>query len=166
MQLADFFDYKNQLMQDLLTTESIVKLIDSHATLDTATGLAYTKVFPYEYIPETVEEASTFVCFDVELQKAPTSKTFLSPILYIWVFTHRTKFRLDGGGVLIDKLVSEIAEKINGSRLYGMGELDLYTVRRFAPVSDYQGKVMTFGMTEWNRPSPSNKSIPKNRKTV
>ena len=165
MQLDDFFDYKNQLMEDLLTTEPIVKLLDGNISMNDTPKLAYTQVFPYEYIPDTVEEAATFICFDVDVQES-LNNTFLSPVLYVWVFSHKTRLRLAEGGVQTDKLVSEIAKKINGSRFYGLGELNLYSVRRFAPVTNYQDKVMTFRMTEWNRPSPSNKPIPANRKTV
>lgn len=163
MYLEEFFEYKNKLMEDLLTTESIVQLINDDIPMDKAHTLAYTQVFPYEYIPETVEKATTFICFDVDVQES-INKTFLSPTLYIWVFSHKTRLRLTEGGVQPDKLASEIAKKINGSRFYGLGELELYSVRRFAPVTDYQGKVMTFHMKEWNRPAPSNKPIPSNRK--
>ena len=62
------------------------------------------------------------------------------------------------------KLVSEIAKAINGSHEYGLGELELYSVKRFAPVTDYQGKVMTFHAKEFNRPTPNNKPVPSNRK--
>ena len=164
MQLEDFFDYKNQLMEDLLTTESIVRLLNDNVSMEESHKLAYTQVFPYEFIPETVEEAKTFICFDVDIQES-INKTFLSPTLYVWIFSHKTRLRLAEGGVQPDKLASEIAKKINGSRFYGLGELDLYSVRRFAPVTDYQGKVMTFRMKEWNRPAPSAKPIPSNRKT-
>ena len=37
MQLRDLFDYKNQLMQDLLTNEKIVKLIDRDVSLEEGT---------------------------------------------------------------------------------------------------------------------------------
>ena len=163
MQLSEFFDYKNKLMEDLLTNESIVKLIDENVDLQNAKKLAYTNVFPYEYIPETVEHAETFICFDVDIQES-INKTFLLPTLYIWVFSHKSKLRLQEGGVHTDKLVSEIAKAINGSRFYGLGELDLYSVRRFAPVTDYQGKVMTFHAKEFNRSSPNTKPVPTNRK--
>ena len=164
MQLSEFFDYKNKLMEDLLTNEEIVNLVDDTVGLDGAKQLAYTSVFPYEYIPDTVEEAKTFICFDVDVQES-MNKTFLRPTLYIWVFSHKSKLRLPEGGVQTDKLVSEIAKAINGSRFYGLGELDLYSVRRFAPVTDYQGKVMTFHAKEFNRTSPNTKPIPSNRKT-
>lgn len=163
MQLSEFFDYKNKLMEDLLTNEEVVNLVDDTVGLDGAKQLAYTSVFPYEYIPDTVEEAKTFICFDVDVQES-MNKTFLRPTLYIWVFSHKSKLRLLEGGVQTDKLVSKIAEAINGSHDYGLGELELYSVKRFAPVTDYQGKVMTFHAKEFNRPSPNNKPIPSNRK--
>lgn len=163
MQLSEFFDYKNKLMEDLLTNPEIVKLLDNSVELKNAKQLAYTHVFPYEYIPDTVEEAKTFICFDVDVQES-INKTFLLPTLYIWVFSHKSKLRLLEGGVQTDKLASEIAKAINGSRFYGLGELDLYSVKRFAPVTDYQGKVMTFHAKEFNRLSPNNKPVPSNRK--
>lgn len=163
MQLSEFFDYKNKLMEDLLTNPEIVKLLDNSVELKNAKQLAYTHVFPYEYIPDTVEEAKTFICFDVDVQES-INKTFLLPTLYIWVFSHKSKLRLLEGGVQTDKLASEIAKAINGSRFYGLGELDLYSVKRFTPVTDYQGKVMTFHAKEFNRLSPNNKPIPSNRK--
>lgn len=163
MQLSEFFDYKNKLMEDLLTNEDIVKLLDNTVELSNAHKLAYSNVFPYEYVPDTVEEAKTFICFDVDVQES-INKTYLLPTIYIWVFSHKSKLRLPGGGVQTDKLVSEIAKAINGSRFYGLGELDLYSVKRFAPVTDYQGKVMTFHAKEFNRLTPNNKPVPSNRK--
>lgn len=163
MQLSEFFDYKNKLMEDLLTNNDIVKLLDSTTELSNAHKLAYHNVFPYEYIPDTVEEAKTFICFDVDVQES-INKTFLLPTLYIWVFSHKSKLRLPEGGVQTDKLVSEIAKAINGSRFYGLGELDLYSVKRFAPVTDYQGKVMTFHAKEFNRHAPNTRPVPSNRK--
>lgn len=163
MQLEDFYDYKNQLMEDILTTDSIVELLVDEPPEDSA-ELAYKQVFPCEYVPETVQDGYTFICFDVDVQKA-MNKTYLLPTVYVWVFTHRSRLRLpDGGGIRVDKICSEIAKKINGSFKYGLGELDLYSVKRFAPMTDYQGKVMTFYATEFNRLHSQNKDIPSNRK--
>lgn len=164
MQLEEFYDYKNQLMEDLLTTESIVKLIDDTVGLEDAPSLAYRNVFPYEFIPETVEHGSTFICFEVDIQKA-ANKTFYMPTLYIWVFAHKSKMRLENGeGVRTDKLCSEICKKINGSRDYGLGELDLYSAKRFSPMTAYNGKLLTFTATDFNRQYDGTKRTPPNRK--
>ena len=162
-QLDEMFDYKNQLMEDLLTNKDIVSLIDDSVELKNAKKLVYKQVFPYEYIPTTIEEGKTFICCDVDIQKA-VNKTYLLPTLYVWVFTHKSKLRLPEGGVRTDKLVSKIAGAINGSRYYGLGELDFYSAKRYAPMTDFQGKVMTFTATDFNRLHNPNNPIPSNRK--
>ena len=163
MQLQEFFDYKNQLMEDLLTNSEIVRLVNDTVTLENAEALAYTQVFPCEYVPETVEHGTTYICFDVDILES-VNKTYLLPTLYVWVFTHRSLLRLPEGGVRTDKLCSEICNAINGSRMYGLGELNLYSVKRFAPMTDYQGKCMAFRAVDFNKQFDPNRPTPSNRK--
>lgn len=165
MQLDIFFEYKNQLVKDLVTNERIVELMtDKAVSVEDAASLIYTQVFPYEYIPSTVEQGQTFICCDVDIQKSLNS-LYMSPCIYVWVFTHKSLLHLDEGGVRTDALCAAIAESLNGSYYYGIGELDLYSVRRFAPIADYQGKLMTFNTTEFNRPAPNKHPVPTNRRT-
>lgn len=165
MMLEEFYNYKTQLMKDLLTNQEILLLLsDDYQTIDDPRSLIYKQVFPYEYVPDTLEHGQTFICCDVDIQRS-MNKTFLLPVLYIWEFTHKSKLRLpNGGGVRTDKLASEIAKAINGSRMYGLGELDFYSAKRFAPINDYQGKVLTFRADEFNRLSPTNQPVPAKRR--
>lgn len=163
MHLDEFFKYKNKLMEDILTTPSIIDLISPGIKPEKIHDLAYRQVFPYEFVPDTVEQGNTFICFDVDIQKS-VNKTYLLPTLYVWVFTHKSLLRLPEGGVRTDRLCSEICKKINGSKEYGLGDLDLYSVKRFAPMTDYQGKCLTFYATDFNRIYDPNKKIPKDRK--
>lgn len=163
MYLQDFYDYKNKLMEDLLTNKEIVRLLDEDIEFENSEQLAYKQVFPCEYVPETVHDGSTFICFDVDIQES-FDKTFYAPVLYIWVFTHRSQLRLPEGGVRPDKLCSEIAKQIDGSREYGLGQLRLYAVKRFAPMTDYQGKCMTFKMKEFSKVYDGNRYLPSKRK--
>lgn len=164
MLLDEFYNYKNQLMEDILTTESIVSLLSEGKQCDIpAFNLAYTQVFPYEYIPDTIEHGKTYICFDVDIQKS-ANQTFYYPIIYIWIFTHKSLMRLPKGGVRVDMLAAELAEKLNGSLMYGLGPLELYSSKRFAPISDYQGKVLTFHAIDFNTPKPTKQPIPSNRK--
>lgn len=165
MQLEEFFDYKNQLAKDLVTSEEIVKLLDENITMEEAGSLIYKQIYPYEYVPETNQEATTYVCCDVDILGTGGTKTFLSPVLYIWIFTHSSKLRLPEGGVRTDKLCSEICKKINGSREYGLGELELYAVKRFAPMTDYQGKCLIFHAKDFSKVYDPNRYIPANRKS-
>ena len=163
MQLEELFDYKNQFMSGILTNPEIVRLIDENVSVENAEELVYKNVFPLEYLPETLSDGRTFVCIDVDVQSS-VSKTFLIPIIYVWVFSHRSRLRLPEGGVRIDKLCSEICKEMNGSRLYSLGELNLSSIKRFAPVTDYQGRMMTFIGKEFNRQFDGNKYTPSNRK--
>lgn len=163
MQLREFFDYKNKLIQHLVTSEEIVHLINEDCPFEDATSLVYKQIFPYEYVPETVEEGMTFVCCEVDVQQAQ-NRTFLYPILYVWVFTHKSKLRLPEGGVRTDLLCSAICERINGSREYGLGELKMSTAKRFAPMTDFNGKVMVFQAKDVSRFYDPNRKTPVNRK--
>ena len=164
MQLQEFFDYKNTLIKKMLTNEQIVKLIDNDISVDTSRSLVYEQVFPFEFIPDTVEHGKTFICIDVDIQRA-IDKTFLLPVIYVWVFTHKSLLRLNDGGVRTDQLCIEIAKTINGSREFGLGELDLASVKRFAPITNFQGKVMTFIAKDFNRQFDPKKFAPSNRKS-
>ncbi len=164
MHLEEFFNYKNQLMGDLLSNETIVKLINEDASLEDAAKLAYSQVFPCEYVPDTAEKGYTYICMDVDIQRA-INKTYLSPTLYVWVFAHRSRLRLPDGGVRTDKLCNEICKAINGSANYGLGKLLLNSVRRFAPTTDYQGKCMMFTAVDFNRLYDGKMPLPSNRKT-
>lgn len=162
--LDEFFDYKNQLVDDILTNESIVKLMsDDGEAVSAPESLMYTQVFPYEFVPNVTEHGQTFICCEVDIKEV-INKTFLVPSLYIWVFTHKSKVRLPGGGIRIDKLTSEITKIINGSRMYGLGELNLQSAKRFSPITDYQGRTLTFYARDFNRLAPSDKKVPANRK--
>ena len=164
MYLDEFFGYKNQLVEDLLTEKEIVKLLGDDLEEQDAEKLMYTQVFPYEFVPETVEHGRTFICCDVDIDRV-YNKTFLSPVLYIWLFTHKSLLRLPEGGVRIDKLAHEIAKKIEGSYYYGLGALSINSCKRFAPMMDYQGKVLVFKTRDFNTTAPTGKQIPSNRKT-
>lgn len=163
MWLNELFDYKNELMKTLCCNPSVVKLVTDASDAPVPNyDLAYTQVFPYEFIPETVDDGMTFICFDIDIAQV-IDKTYYMPVLYVWVFTHKSKFRLEEGGVRIDQLAVEINKELNGSRYFGLGELDLHSVQRFSPIADYQGRVLTYYATDFNRSAPS-KRPPANRK--
>ena len=165
MFLEEFYDYKNQLIGDLMTKESIVTLINENVPFEKAQSLIYDQVFPFEFVPETSQEGKTYICCDVDIQKSDKSGLFYYPIIYVWVFAHKSRLVLPEGGVRTDKLCCEICKAINGSRMYGAGELVMYAARRFAPMTDYQGKCLVFHAKDFNNTYDPKRPIPSNRKT-
>lgn len=164
MNLQEFFDYKNQIMKELCCNADIVTLVtDNEDSPVPNHTLAYSQIFPYEFVPETVDNGQTFICFDSDIVEV-VNKTFYVPVLYVWVFTHKSKMRLPEGGVRVDRLASEIDKALNGSRYFGLGELDLDNVSRFSPITDYQGRVLTYYAKDFNR--LASKQPPSNRKNI
>lgn len=162
--LDEFFDYKNQLIDDLLTNEDITKLLSEDGlTTISSKELICSQVFPCEYVPDTVEHGQTFICCEVDIKEV-INKTYLVPVLYVWVFTHKSKVFLPSGGIRTDKISSKIAELINGSRMYGLGELSLQSAKRFSPIANYQGRILTFIAKDFNRLPTMTKKAPTNRK--
>lgn len=163
MYLDELFDYKNELMKVLCQNEKIVRLItDSEDAPVPDYDLPYNQIYPFEFVPETVSEGTTFICFDVDIADV-LNKTFYLPVLYVWIFTHKSKLRLEEGGIRLDQLSVEVNKELNGNRKFGLGELELRRVDRFVPVLDYRGRVLTYTARDFNRIAPSKKP-PANRK--
>lgn len=163
MQLDEFFDYKNELMKRLCCNPKIVRLVtDSDEAPVPNYDLAYTQIFPFEHIPEIVDDGKTFICFDVDIASV-IDKTYYVPVVYVWAFTHESKMRMSEGGVRLDNLAVEINKELNGSRYFGLGELDLSSVTRFVPQSGYLGRALAYKALDFNRLAPSQKP-PVNRK--
>ena len=168
MLLDELFDYKNELMKTICNNAEIIHLVtDSEDAPCPNYDLPYKQIFPYEYVPDTVDHGKTFICFDVDIQEV-YSKTTYNPVIYIWIFTHTSKLQLPEGGVRIDKIAVEINKELSGSRTFGLGELELRLTDRFVPINDYLGRVLVYSAKDFNRPSSRRpyKNPPANRKDV
>ena len=163
MLLEELFNYNNELMKILCNNKSVVKLVtdDENARVPNH-SLAYKKIFPFEYIPDNVGNGDTFICYDVDILDVE-NKTYLYPVVYVWIFTHKSKLRLPQGGARLDALAVEINKELNGNRHFGLGELNLKRIDRFVPIDDFQGRCLVYQAKDFNNTSPS-KPAPINRR--
>lgn len=163
MQLEEFYDYKNLLMEHLCCDPDVVRLVTGNDEASVPNhSLPYSQIFPFEYVPDTVSDAKTFICFDTDIVSVP-NKTVYVPVIYVWVFTHKSNLRAKNGGCTLDKMAVAVNRLLNGNRHYGFGELKLDSVKRFIPITDYQGRVLTFYAKDFNRKT-AKLDIPINRK--
>ena len=163
MLLDELFEYKNELMKTLCSNKAIMQLMTDDENIAVPNHkIAYNQIFPFEYVPDTLDKGLTFICYDVDIIDVE-NKTFLYPIIYIWIFTHKSKLRLPQGGIRLDSLTIEINKELNRSRLFGLGELNLKRVDRFVPMDDFQGRCLVYYAKDFNNTTPP-KLIPANRR--
>lgn len=163
MKLEELYDYKNLMMKSFCSDPDVVRYVIGKDDVTVPNHeLPYAQIYPYEFVPETVGEGKTFICFDVDIVSVP-NKTFYVPVLYVWVFTHKSRMRTKDGGILLDKLSAAVNNLMNGSRYYGLGELRLDSVRRFTPITDFLGRTLTFYAKDFNRQTVK-LDTPSNRK--
>ncbi len=163
MQLEEFYDYKNLLMKHLCSDPTIVKKVTGNDDASVPNhNLPYKQIFPFEYVPETVDDARTFICFDSDIVSVP-NKTIYVPVIYVWVYAHKSRLKDKDGGCLLDNLAVAVNNILEGNRYYGLGELKLDSARRFVPITDYLGRVLTYYTKDFNRRN-TRPDIPGNRK--
>lgn len=149
--LEEFTTYKQTLMKALCTSDSIVGLLKLDTDKPTITGkdMRYTRIFPYDYIPLTTEQATTYVCFTVT---APNVRDdFITELrLTIYVFTHQDLMRTDNG-IRTDLLVSEVDKLLNGSTKYGLGKVSLKSCDILqVPCRGYTGLYSVYTVKDFN----------------
>jgi len=163
--LNELYAYKNTLMELLCSDPAIVALVmDSEEADCPNKAMPYSRIFPYNHIPDVTKEAMTYVCFDVEIKRVP-NKTILYPDVYVWAFCHKSLMRLaGGGGVRPDKLVCEIHHVLSGSPCLGAGPLELAGLSSVSPIDGHWGKLLHYTTVDFNRPSASYESLRAGRR--
>lgn len=149
--LEEFTEYKQTLMKAICTSSSIIDLLrlDKDDPSMTGKDMRYLRIFPYNYVPLTTEEATTYVCFTVTAPYVKNDKiTDLQ--LTVFVFTHQDIMRTDKG-MRTDLLISEIDKLINGSTEYGLGKVSLKTVDILqVPCRGYSGLYSVYSVKDFN----------------
>lgn len=148
--LKDFTDFRENLVKAICSDQELVNLIyndKEHIAPDRT--LPYRYVFPIPYIPETTEEASTYVCLRLSVPLVQ-SKTIKDVAIYVYVVTHKDLQRADGG-LRIDKMAERVDAILNGSLAFGLGRLKLDKIDDVYPAKDYYGLILKYVNADFNR---------------
>lgn len=144
--LIDLTNYKNRVMEILLSDKKIVSLITNKDISDDdlpAKELAYSRVYPYDFIPDTATEQCMYICFDVDVIGTPTEYTS-EVALYVYFICHKEYLRIPGVGIRTDLTAGRIDELINGQLGWGFDRIELQKCTRFNPGVDFEGRVLKY----------------------
>ena len=149
MYLEELSKYKIEIMKRLCLSEKIQSLILLSKSQNSGREMMYKNIFPYAFVPDTVTNAGTFICFDLEVQRAK-NRTFKDINILFWIFTHQSLIRTENG-IRTDILADEIDKILNGNKDLGLGSAELRKVLRINPAKDYHGRTLVYKTVDFNR---------------
>ena len=148
--LNEFSSDKSKMLQLFLSDREFVDIVTSSTNRPIPDlSLRYSQVFPYSWIPGTATETKTFVCFDVDVPRVITS-AIKDVQLSVWGFTHESLMRTSTG-TRTDILASRIDELLNGSSGFGAGQVELKSVGRINPATNFYGRQLIYLVKDFNR---------------
>ena len=149
MYLEELSKYKIEIMKRLCLSKEIQSLILFSESENQGKEMMYKNIFPYAFIPDTVTDASTFICFDLEIQRVQ-NRTFKDINMLFWIFTHQSLMRTDNG-IRTDIIANEVDKILNGNKNFGLGTSELKKVLRINPAKDYHGRTLIYKTVDFNR---------------
>jgi hypothetical protein len=129
-------EYKMEVLNRCLENERLTKLLGHDVpealfkeNLEDPYSLMYERVFPYRFVPATIEVQGTFLTLGVNgfrrMQEGfKVYDDYQAGEIYFYFFTHVDLMRTDSG-VRQDLILGEISKMFDGTRGIGMGELKL-----------------------------------------
>ena len=134
--LEEIYQVKRKLLSQLVNDEDIVRMIDENY-IDNADDLIYKNIFDTLYIPTTVDEVKTYVCFDIFCPNIQDD-LYGDLVLHFYIFEHQDRSKFVSGNKKysrVDLLQSKISEKLNGKTFLGDGySLDTIHLKSSTPL--------------------------------
>ena len=144
--------FKDKVMEAILTSEQVVRLIDDpQFNTVPAIGLKYKKVFPYAYVPQMIDDASSIVCFEANISSI-SSDTVCDVQLNFWILCQCSVIETPEGA-REDLLADAVDELVNHSRDFGIGKVTPYyrdPVTYTIPNYDYVCRKLSYTIKDFN----------------
>lgn len=142
---------------------TIAKLVESDELI-TAMGnkdveendeAIYKYIFPYFYIPYTIESAKSYICMKVNMTGASSKNDLFGHFsVIVWVISHQDIMRMDGvdGSTRVDYMSSIVEKLLNGSDAFGTQKLQLVTNTEDSLDMKHRCRVLTFKTMDISSP--------------
>jgi hypothetical protein len=147
---------KNTLIKELISDQEFLKAINPPDNDILPEEVLGKYLFDYHQNPLTITEAQTFVTVQVHIPESRyPDKTFVKPIVEIWIYSHYTKMKVDNVPKIKcnrNDYISQILDKkINGRSDLGIGKVVLKSNIEGTFQADYLYRVMTFELKDINQ---------------
>lgn len=138
----EIIEYRNKIMDFLLTSEDIVSLMGS--TLDKSVDeLPYKRMFPHERTPGTITNTDKHINFEISAVYDKENKVYKDLTVYFFIFCHMDVERTSKG-LWYDRVVEEIDEIFGDKNVLGIGKMVLLQNVPYTPKEEFEGRMITF----------------------
>ena len=145
-------DYRNLVTNTLLANPTIVEVLsDGEYSLEEADELMWTRIFPNQYIPDTITETGSFILYDLsDAVISRVNKTYIEVTLYFWILTHY-KMPKYNNKLRNDILVRELRKDFGEKDCFGIAKAHYVSNSIFnSGTNKYTGRLVTFRVTDWS----------------
>ena len=120
-------EWKNKAIELVLEQDEIIDLLEMSE--EEADDPMYTRIFPYNHIPQTVEETKVYITFTVTVPKITFNKIWAYPRLTVRVIAHQERMKLNLAGVSATRIdyISKLIVNLLTKNDFGFGKLKLAT---------------------------------------
>lgn len=154
---------KEKVLKAILSNAEIVALVKNmpkDEVVVPAFDLRYHQIAPWRKVPETNEDARTYVSFDVGMSDSdsPAAREYA---LMVWVMVPDNLMPIDNKigtmlgisdrGARHDILSDKIDYLLNGTTDMGFGKLQIVSSNIFEPINGYNGRYINYYVQGWNR---------------
>ena len=147
-------DYRDVITSMILSNKVITDILmcgkEDKTDID---GLLWKNLVPQKYVPETLTDAQTHIMYDIDedvlYRRDSSRETYVTAILYIWIWTHKNAPICDG--ILKHDIVAyELKRMLTGNKKLGIAPAKLIYDRHDLPdIKEYAGRLLCFNVTDW-----------------
>lgn len=128
MAVADTIsEWKNKAIALVLEQDEIIDLLEMSD--EEADDPMYTRIFPYNHIPQTIEETKVYITFTVTVPKITFNKIWAYPRLTVRVIAHQERMKLNLAGISATRIdyIAKLIVNLLTKEDFGFGKLQLAT---------------------------------------
>ena len=128
MAVADAIsDWKNKAIELVISQDEIMELLDMDEV--EADDPMYARIFPYNHIPQTIEETKVYITFTVNIPKITFNNVRAYPRLTVRVIAHQERMKLNMAGVSATRIdyIAKLIVNLLTKNDFGYGKLKLAT---------------------------------------
>lgn len=146
---ANIIKCKNEAVAKLVASDEVIKAMGNDDIVENDEAM-YKYIFPYLYIPYTIEGSHSYICMKVIMTgRQSVNDLFGNYSVIIWVIVNQSLMQMDGvgGATRLDHLADMVETIFAGSEAFGTKRLQLVSNTEDDLDTRHRARKLTFTTT-------------------